>query len=43
MVREYMSGLVASLERKNGCTLAEPAGEASPAGMRRLLRPAVLD
>src|SRR5215813_4566301 len=36
--REYLSGLVAALERKNGWTLAERAGEASPDGMQRLLR-----
>jgi hypothetical protein len=29
-VREYVSGLVAGLERKNGWTLAERAGEVSP-------------
>ncbi len=33
-----MSGLVAGLERKNGWTLAEQAGEVSPDGMQRLLR-----
>ena len=37
-VREYVSGLVACLERKNGWTLAERAGEVSPDGMQRLLR-----
>ena len=37
-VREYVSGLVAGLERKNGWTLAERAGEGSPDGMQRLLR-----
>src|SRR5579862_487673 len=37
-VRAYVSGLVAGLERKNGWTLAEQAGEASPDGMQRLLR-----
>src|ERR1700751_4473481 len=37
-VREYLSGLVAGLERKNGWTLAERAGEGSPDGMQRLLR-----
>ena len=37
-VREYVSGLVAGLERKNGWTLAEQAGEPSPDGMQRLLR-----
>ncbi|WIX83962.1 IS701 family transposase [Amycolatopsis carbonis] len=36
--REYVSGLVAGLERKNGWTLAEQAGEMSPDGMQRLLR-----
>jgi SRSO17 transposase len=36
--REYVSGLVAGLERKNGWTLAERAGESSPDGMQRLLR-----
>jgi SRSO17 transposase len=36
--REYVSGLVAGLERKNGWTLAEQAGEVSPDGMQRLLR-----
>lgn len=36
--REYMSGLVPGLERKNGWTLAEQAGEVSPDGMQRLLR-----
>ncbi|GAB3453334.1 IS701 family transposase [Actinophytocola sediminis] len=41
--REYVSGLVAGLERKNGWTLAEQAGEASPDGMQRLLRRADWD
>jgi SRSO17 transposase len=36
--REYVTGLVAGLERKNGWTLAERAGEGSPDGMQRLLR-----
>jgi SRSO17 transposase len=36
--REYVTGLVAGLERKNGWTLAEHAGEVSPDGMQRLLR-----
>ena len=36
-VREYVSGLVAGLERKNGWTLAEWAHEVSPDGMQRLL------
>ena len=42
-VREYLSGLVAGLERKNGWTLAERAGEVSPDGMQRLLRQADWD
>src|SRR5215472_18081235 len=37
-VRGYVSGLVAGLERKNGWTLAEHAGDVSPDGMQRLLR-----
>jgi len=42
-VRGYVSGLVAGLERKNGWTLAERAGEVSPDGMQRLLRQADWD
>ena len=42
-VREYVSGLAAGLERKNGWTLAEWAGEVSPDGMQRLLRRADWD
>ena len=42
-VREYVSGLVAGLERKNGWSLAEWAGEAGPDGMQRLLRRADWD
>ncbi|WP_460697455.1 IS701 family transposase [Nocardia thraciensis] len=41
--REYVSGLVAGLERKNGWTLAERCGEGSPEGMQRLLRAADWD
>jgi hypothetical protein len=37
---EYVSGLVAGLERKNGWTLAERAGEGCSDGMQRLLRAA---
>jgi SRSO17 transposase len=37
-VRQYVTGLVAGLERKNGWTLAERAGERAPDGMQRLLR-----
>jgi SRSO17 transposase len=42
-VRDYVSGLVAGLERKNGWTLAEHAGEVCPDGMQRLLRRADWD
>ena len=42
-VWEYVSGLVAGLERKSGWTLAERAGEVSPDGMQRLLRRADWD
>lgn len=42
-VREYVSGLVAGVDRKNGWTLAEQAGEAGPDGMQRLLRRADWD
>jgi ATP-dependent protease Clp ATPase subunit len=38
-----VDGLVAGLERKNGWTLAEYAGEAVPDGMQRLLRRADWD
>src|SRR5246500_4955433 len=41
--RECLCGLVACLERKNGWTLAEHAGEVSPDGMQRLLRRADWD
>ena len=41
--REYVFGLVAGLERKNGWTLAEHAGEVGPDGMQRLLRRAGWD
>ena len=41
--RRYVGGLVAGLERKNGWTLAEYAGEVSPDGMQRLLRRADWD
>ncbi|MGW4464756.1 IS701 family transposase [Micromonospora sp. NPDC004704] len=36
--RQYLCGLVTSLDRKNGWTLAEQAGDVSPDGMQRLLR-----
>ncbi|MGW4370949.1 IS701 family transposase [Nocardia takedensis] len=41
--REYVTGLVARLERKNGWTLAERSGEVAPDGMQRLLRRADWD
>ena len=41
--RRYVAGLVAGLERKNGWTLAEQAGEVCPDGMQRLLRRADWD
>ena len=41
--RKYLCGLVAGLERKNGWTLAEQAGEVCPDGMQRLLRRADWD
>ena len=36
--RQYLAGLVAGLDRANGWTLAEQAGDVSPDGMQRLLR-----
>jgi SRSO17 transposase len=41
--RDYIAGLVAGLERKNGWTLAEHAGAVCPDGMQRLLRRADWD
>jgi SRSO17 transposase len=41
--RWYLLGLASDLERKNGWTLAEYAGEATPDGMQRLLNAAVWD
>nr|WP_149824763.1 IS701 family transposase [Streptomyces tailanensis] len=41
--RQYLRGLLAPLERKNGWTLAEQAGEACPDGMQRLLNQADWD
>lgn len=40
---EYLRGLLAPLERKNGWTLAEQAGELCPDGMQRLLNQAGWD
>ena len=37
----YLLGLVSGLERKNGWTLAEFAGDGTPDGMQRLLNAAV--
>lgn len=42
-VAAYLQGLLAPLERKNGWTLAEQAGESSPDGMQRLLATADWD
>jgi SRSO17 transposase len=42
-VGAYVRGLLASLERKNGWTVAEHAGAVSPDGMQRLLRTADWD
>lgn len=42
-VSRYLCGLVAGLERRNGWTIAEHAGEVSPDGMQRLLRKADWD
>ena len=41
--RAYLLGLVSGLERKNGWTLAEFAGDATPDGMQRLLNAARWD
>jgi SRSO17 transposase len=41
--RWYLLGLASDLERKNGWTLAEYAGEAAPDGMQRLLNAARWD
>jgi SRSO17 transposase len=40
---EYVRGLLAPLERKNGWTLSEQAGEGCPDGMQRLLNQADWD
>jgi SRSO17 transposase len=40
---DYLLGLVSGLERKNGWTLAEFAGDRTPLGMQRLLNAAVWD
>jgi SRSO17 transposase len=42
-VGDYLRGLLAGLERKNGWTVAEHAGAVSPDGMQRLLRTADWD
>ncbi len=41
--RSYLLGLVSGLERKNGWTIAEFAGDKTPLGMQRLLNSAVWD
>ncbi|WP_189244244.1 IS701 family transposase [Planobispora rosea] len=42
-VLAYVRGLLAGLERKNGWTLAEFAGQISPDGMQRLVRNTIWD
>jgi SRSO17 transposase len=41
--RAYVRGLLAPLAGKNGWTLAEAAGDATPDGMQRLLNRATWD
>lgn len=41
--RKYVAGLISDLPRKNGWTLAEHAGDATPDRMQRLLNHAVWD
>ncbi|MBO3747056.1 transposase, partial [Streptosporangiaceae bacterium NEAU-GS5] len=41
--RAYVRGLLAPISAKNGWTLAEAAGEASPLGIQRLLNSARWD
>lgn len=41
--RAYLLGLLSGLERKNGWSLAEYAGDATPDGMQRLLNHAKWD
>lgn len=41
--RAYVRGLLAPIAGKNGWTLAEVAGEATPDGMQRLLNAATWD
>ena len=36
-VLDYLRGLLSPVERKNGWQLAEPAGDATPDGVQRLL------
>jgi hypothetical protein len=40
--RSYLLGLLSRSERKNGWTIAELAGDATPDGMQRLVAPASL-
>jgi SRSO17 transposase len=42
-VRQYLEGLIAPVERKNGWQLAEQLGEAGPQGVQRLLNAAEWD
>src|SRR5712691_4107509 len=39
----YLQGLMSSIERKNGCQLAEHARESTPYGMQRINSQAVWD
>src|SRR5262245_15729625 len=39
----YLQGLLSAVERKNGWQVAEQIGEATPAGVQRLLATAVWD
>jgi len=41
--RAYLGGLLSGLERKNGWSLAEFAGDTTPDGMQRLLNHARWD
>ena len=40
-VRRYLAGLLARVDRKNGCQITEAIGEAGPQGVQRLLNAAV--
>jgi hypothetical protein len=36
---QYVRGLLSSIQRKNGWTIAEHVGESEPAALQRFLRP----